>query len=121
MKASFTLLGWEIPSQNVTMRRHWRINHQERIKLERWIRQVVGRSIPRADGPRGLHIHSVRKQRIADDANLRGGAKGLVDACAAAGLIVDDKDTLAKITYSQATRAQAKMQQVATIITVEIP
>ena len=113
MRMQISLIGYEVPSQNVTMRRHWRVNHKERTMLERWIRARAG---VRTASPH-LHIHSVRKQRITDNANLRGGCKTLVDAIVAAGLITDDKDSAVTITYSQATRGSAAAK-VRTVVTV---
>jgi hypothetical protein len=102
MKAACILRGWVVPSQNVTMRRHWSKNAKERKLLERWIRSIIGaQPVPMAK--RWVHVHSVRSRRIADDANLRGGAKGLVDAIVAAGLLMDDSDQWAKIDYTQDT------------------
>jgi hypothetical protein len=120
MKMQFSLVGYEVPSQNVTMRRHHMAEHRDRIKLERWIR-ILSASAPKATSPRLLHILSIRKRLITDDANLRGGCKGLVDAIVAAGLLVDDKDSKAKIHYSQQTLAQAGVTKPTTVITVEDP
>ena len=117
MRQEYTLLGWELPSQNVTMRRHWRVNAKERTKLERWIRSTAGLQQP-VTAKRFLHVHSIRTRLIMDDANLRGGAKGLVDAVVASGLIKDDSDDWAKITYSQATKGK-KANRCKTLIIVD--
>ena len=120
MKVTFSLVGYEVPSQNVTMKQHWSKRSKERKNLERWIRVLTG-NVPKAEGPRKLHIQAIRKRLITDDANLRGGAKGLVDAIVAAGLLVDDKDAMAKIAYSQLTLGQAGVLKPVTVITVEDP
>ena len=120
MRVTFSLVGYEVPSQNVTMNQHWSKRGKERKNLERWIRVLTG-SVPKATGPRKLHILAVRKRLVTDDANLRGGAKGLVDAIVAAGLLVDDKDSMALISYSQRTLGQAGLKRPTTTITVEEP
>lgn len=120
MKFQLNLIGYEVPSQNTYNGWHWSKRHRDTQQLERWIRTIAGVHPP-ADGHRYLHIHRVCRQRITDNANLRGGAKGLVDAVKRAGLIQDDKDQLATITYSQATRGSGKSRTVITVSTEPIP
>jgi hypothetical protein len=118
MRIAINLIGYEVPSQNTYNGWHWSKRHRDTMRLERWIRSV--HPYPPAEGHRHLHIHRVCRQRITDDANLRGGAKGLVDAIKRAGLIKDDKDQLATITYSQATRGSGKSRTVITVSTEPI-
>lgn len=95
------ILPVEIPSQNVTDRQHWRQRHNFGKACALWLMALSLGGIPKATGPRRLVITAYRKRRIADDANLRGGAKALVDAIVRAGLLLDDNDTLARIEYRQ--------------------
>ncbi len=120
MKIQINLIGYEVPSQNTRDKWHWSKRSRDSKQLERWIRTVAGVHQP-ADCHRYLHVHRVCRQRITDDANLRGGAKGLVDAVKRAGLIRDDTDELATITYSQATRGSGKSRTVITVSTEPIP
>jgi len=48
-----------------------------------------------------IEIRSFRNRLIQDDANLRGGAKGLVDALVNKHFIFDDADKYCKIYYNQ--------------------
>lgn len=57
--------------------------------------------LPRATGHRSIHIIAYRLRRCADVANLIGGAKPCVDGLVDAGLLVDDRDSMATITYEQ--------------------
>ena len=96
--------GYVIPSQNVTDRQHWsgksRINNvllmivRAAANREFGISQHLGKR-------RRVHVTSMRSKRITDDANLRGGAKGIVDCLTRAGVIKDDSDQWVSITYGQ--------------------
>ena len=100
----FALL-YNLPSQNTRDAQHWATRHKETKRVQNLVTYSAHR-LPRASGPRCLHVMSYRKQRITDHANLAGGAKGLVDAIVRAGLLVDDKDVMARITYGQAVLSQ---------------
>ena len=66
--------------------------------------KIIGHPLAFApeNGPRRhVAITSIRRRLITDDANLRGGAKGLVDALVHAGVIRDDDDKTVEITYEQ--------------------
>ena len=93
-----------IPSQNVRDRQHWRTRQRDGKKCEVIIR-TYSRHVPKATGKRWLKIISYRRRKMTDDANLRGGCKGLVDALVRADLLVDDRDSLATILYEQHTLA----------------
>ena len=91
---------YNIPSQNVTMRRHWRANHRDVVRVARLI-QMIACSACSAQDKRSVTITSYRRQRITDEANLIGGAKQFIDGMVKAGALVDDSDKMAEITYLQ--------------------
>lgn len=93
-------LPYEVPSQNKTMRRHWRANHKD-VKLVQSLVRVHGWEICDAKQFRHLHITAYRKQRCTDIANVVGGAKSLVDGVVRAGALVDDSDKHCRISYDQ--------------------
>lgn len=96
------ILSYEVPSQNVTMRSHWRsLNNQNKRILHQIMVCVNSQVHPVADGPQTVRVMAYRKQRIKDHANLVGGAKGLIDCLKRARLIVDDCDSLMTATYEQ--------------------
>lgn len=96
------ILPYEVPSQNVTMRTHWRsLNSQNKRLLHQIMVCVLSQAHPVADGPRTVRVMAYRVQRIKDHANLIGGAKGLIDCLKRARLIVDDCDSLMVATYEQ--------------------
>jgi len=100
-----------IPSQNITDREHWTAKRKRRNRYDEQIALAILLKYRKKDrnkilsSPKNmkLTIHSQRKRRILDDANLRGGAKGLVDAIAGLGLIYDDADKYVSIEYTQDT------------------
>ena len=106
-------IPYNIPSQNVTARRHWRANHRDVAQVAQMVR-LVAWSICNAKGPRSVVVTSYRKQRITDGANLIGGAKSLVDGLVKAGALVDDNDRMARITYGQAVLSQLPEEWVKT-------
>lgn len=114
----------EIPSQNATgMGRTWRIRAYKTQKRRAlwciWCSLVMRRvGIPRAIGPRSIHVLAYRTQRCADIANLIGGAKACVDGCVDAGLLLDDRDRMAHITYEQATAGKSPTKKPHTVITI---
>lgn len=90
-----------VPSQNVRDRWHWIIRTKDRDAWALLMRAAV-KSLPLRPRVRmHVHVHSLRVQLIKDNANLRGGAKGLVDAIVRLGFIHDDSDQWARITYGQ--------------------
>lgn len=90
-----------IQSQNTFHGAHWRLKDSDR---KNWIIRLLC-----AIGPRykpgtmqvKMKIVSYRNKLILDKANLIGGAKGLVDAIVNVGLLYDDSDKYADITYKQ--------------------
>jgi hypothetical protein len=100
-------IPYRIPSQNVSMRRHWSVTHKDGVLAQSMVEYSCrANNIQKATGKRTIIITSVRKRLITDDANLRGGAKQLVDAIKRAGYLVDDCDTMADIRYEQKTTKQ---------------
>lgn len=115
----------EIPSQNVTEKgRDWRVR-AAKTKVYRNLWRVLCASgmaqvsIPPATGPRLVHIVSYRRQRCKDIANLIGGAKACIDGMADAGLVQDDRDSKARITYQQNVASASPTRQPCTLIHVE--
>jgi len=114
----------EIPSQNATGKgRTWRARAAATKKLRTaWHYHgivAMGRAcIMKATSPRALHIIAYRTRRCADIANLIGGAKACVDGLVDAGLLVDDRDTMAAITYEQHAAGKSPTKKPCTIITV---
>jgi hypothetical protein len=90
-----------LQSQNVRDRWHWRQRHQDTKVWEIMLRAAVRQLPPRPRGMVWVRITSLRAQLILDDANLRGGAKGLVDALVRLGFLRDDSSQFCHITYRQ--------------------
>lgn len=90
-----------IPSQNVRDRWHWRQRHQDLRLWEIYLRAAAPRLPQRPESKRWVRITSLRTQLMFDDANLRGGAKGLVDALVRLGFLRDDSDKYCHIDYQQ--------------------
>lgn len=115
----------EIPSQNTTgIGRTWQARASGIKKLRTLWRLVTGNQMrlafaPRATGPRSMHIIAYRTQRCADIANLIGGAKSCIDGMVDAGLLLDDRDSLARITYEQqvASKSPTKKKHTTIIVT----
>ena len=102
----FLTIPLEIPSQNSLKARHWqalaRATKQRRAAW-RWagIQAMQAAGCPVATGPRSVHIIAYRRQRCRDIANLVGGAKACIDGLVDAGLLIDDRDAMATISYAQ--------------------
>jgi len=107
------------PSQNTRDVTHW----AERKRINDAL-LYVARSQMAADDVcmpghfRYVEIMCYRRQLITDDANYRGGAKGLVDVLKRAGAIHDDKDKFVKITYRQDLLRNAPNKRPLTIVRV---
>lgn len=71
-----------------------------------------------ASGPRKIHIIAYRKRRCMDIANLIGGAKACVDGMVDAGLLMDDRDSMAQITYDQRLASESPTGKAMTILQV---
>ena len=105
-------------SQNDRDRAHFRQHMADRDAWIVLLRAAVLRcpvKLPRATGHRRVHIQSIRRQLCRDDSNLRGGAKGLSDALVRVGLLRDDSDKLARITYGQETCRGRRPQVIVTV------
>ena len=100
-----------IPSQNITDREHWAARKRRNKKFREQIALAILLKFKKKERdlifskPKNMlvNIHSQRKRRILDDANLRGGSKGLVDSLVRLGLIFDDDDKYVSIEYTQDT------------------
>jgi Holliday junction resolvase RusA-like endonuclease len=116
---SFEIL-WEVPSQNVRERQHWSKAHRERKMLTNIIaaHRIVLPPMPAHQTKRQIRITAYRKRRIADDANFRGGCKGLLDAMKQAGLIVDDSDKHIQVEYVQMLASEHYLKRPVTSILI---
>lgn len=101
------IIPLEIPSQNVTEKgKSWR-GRYAKTKARRhewhgfctWGMHQVG--LPKATGHRSIKLIAYRKRCCYDIANLIGGAKACVDGMVDAGLLTDDRDSKAHISYEQ--------------------
>lgn len=121
------LITAEIPSQNETERGR---SHIIRAAKKRSMRNTWGwmakcmmseNGIPRATGPRRLKITAYRKRLCSDIANLIGGAKACIDGLVDAGLLQDDRDAEAAITYAQGLTSSSPYGKgkVCTLIEIE--
>lgn len=95
------ILKRRIPSQNVRDRWHWRVKDKDKNVWLILLRAACGGQQTPPTTPRTVTIFSFRWRLIADHGNLVGGAKGLVDAIVAVGLLKDDADQWARIRYEQ--------------------
>lgn len=97
----------EVPSQNQTERGRCHFARARRTKHTRaaWAcccRSEMARlGIPVATGKRSLRVLAYRKRLCLDIANLIGGFKACADGLVDAGLLQDDRNTKALITYDQ--------------------
>lgn len=118
------IIPLEIPSQNVTNQSfNWRVKAaQTKTRRHMWhmfcASEMLMKQIPKATGPRSIDIMAYRARRCADIANLIGGAKACIDGLVDAGLLIDDKDTMAIITYKQDVVSHSPIHRVCTVITV---
>ena len=118
----------EIPSQNNTGKgRTWQARAAGTKKTRSLWRlcatvEMRRAGAVRATGPRSMHIIAYRTQRCADIANLIGGAKSCIDGMVDAGLLLDDRDSLAHITYEQrvASKSPTKKPHTTVIVTDSI-
>lgn len=114
----------QIPSQNATgSGSNWRVRAWGTRTLRglwhTWTMVEMRRAgVTKATGPRALHIIAYRTQRCADTANLIGGAKACVDGMTDAGLLVDDRDRLARITYEQQVASKSPTKKPHTTVQV---
>lgn len=93
-------IPYNIPSQNVTSRRHWTKDNAEKNRCASLISACI-RNKFEYQGRVRVDIISVRKKKISDTANLIGGAKYLVDGLVKARAIEDDSDAHVEIIYHQ--------------------
>lgn len=93
-------IPYNIPSQNITSRRHWTKDNAEKNRCAFLISACMRNKFEH-QGKVRVGITSVRKKRIADKANLIGGAKYLIDGLVKARAIEDDSDAHVEIFYDQ--------------------
>jgi hypothetical protein len=108
----------EVPSQNKTNVQHWAVRVKFKKLCVQWIRHA-SRGAGKATGARRLKLTAYRKRRITDDANLRGGAKDMVDSIVNSGLLVDDNDKMAQIEYRQELAGDSPTGKPCTRIQIE--
>lgn len=115
------VVPYEIPSQNRTDRMHWTKRSAQRDDLVWMLKVALGaqahRLVPQRRHRR-MVLTSWRTKLITDRANLIGGAKGLVDAIVAAGLLRDDADEWVHIEYAQALKRESPTRAPATRIVI---
>lgn len=90
-----------LPSQNERDKWHWSRRHRDSQIWEILFRATTFRPPVRPTSLVWVRITSLRAQLMHDDANLRGGAKGMVDALVRLGFLRDDSDEFARIRYRQ--------------------
>ncbi len=99
---SFTI-NKKLWSQNERDGAHWAVRKKDR---DDWYRRIllilgpIGLGIHKATGPRLMTIVRYGSRQL-DAANMAGGAKGLIDAIVAHGLLQDDTPDDVVITYEQ--------------------
>lgn len=93
-------IPYNIPSQNVTSRRHWTKDNAEKNRCASLISACMRNKFEH-QGKVAVSITSVRKKKISDKANLIGGAKYLIDGLVKARAIEDDSDAHVEIIYHQ--------------------
>lgn len=108
-----------VPSQNTTDRTHWATKRRVNNMLAYRIRAAMSLDDVCQKGHfRYVEIMCYRPRLITDDANYRGGAKGLVDQLTKCGAISDDNDRMVSITYRQALLRDAPKKRALTIVRV---
>jgi hypothetical protein len=103
----------EIMSQNVLERQHWTARNKFRTNSAVMLRLAMDPK-HHAGGPRTVELVTYRKRLITDHANLVGGSKPFVDAMVRVGLLVDDNDKMARITYKQRLASEHPNKRVCT-------
>ena len=97
----------DIPSANVLRRGRTGKANWFRYKRHRtefaWFIAAAAKRVPRADGARTVKIERLmgKTGKPYDHDNLVGGAKGLLDELAAAGLLVGDAPHEVQVEYTQ--------------------
>lgn len=110
----------DVPSQNVTLKRHFAQKTEERNALALFVRaERLRLRIPRAKEKRRARFtrfYAGRKQR-RDFGNLVGGCKTLLDALVREGLLVDDDPDHVEDYYHQ-ERVEPRTSAFATHVTI---
>lgn len=97
------VLPRESLSGNTLAYAHWRARMKDRDAWIVLVRAAMARSPVRLPPPTGLrrvHLQAIRKRTLDRD-NLSAGLKHAVDSLVRCGLLLDDSDRLARITYGQ--------------------
>lgn len=117
--AAIIVIPFEIPSQNVTERRHWSARAKERSELTWRLRAALpAGGCPHNDRKRVLEIVAYRSAWIRDAANLVGGCKTLLDALVGVGVLRDDSRSWVEVSYDQALYRKAGYDQPTTVIRI---
>lgn len=110
----------EVPSQNTRDKMHWRARGRE---VDDW--ELLARSACRpsqlvpATVKMAVRIHAFRRRRCADEANLIGGCKGLIDGLVRVGLIKDDSREWASFTYAEDVASKSPTRKPCVRVTIE--
>lgn len=116
------IIPFEVPSQNVTERRHWSRRAKEKKSVLWMLRGALPSGCRPHDGKkRVVEITAYRRRRIRDHANLVGGCKTLVDALVTVGLLVDDSEQWATFDYRQDVLSAYGFDRPMTIIRITDP
>ena len=83
------IIRYNVPSQNVTSRRHWRSNQRDVKQCTSMFRAVMPPNF-RPLTHQSITVTSYRRVLLHDHANLVGGAKYMIDGLVKAGGLVDD-------------------------------
>lgn len=94
------IIRYNIPSQNVTSRRHWRSNQRDVKHCTSLFRAVIPKNFHPLQHE-SIIVTSYRSALLKDHANLVGGAKYMIDGLVHAGGLVDDSIDNMTATYVQ--------------------
>jgi hypothetical protein len=118
------IIPFDIPTQNETER--GRTHYVRAAKTARrramWRlacqSEMVRTGLRPATGKRRLHITTYKARRCDDIANVIGGGKACVDGLVDAGLLTDDADREACITYGQGVASKSPTGRTCTVLDV---
>jgi len=120
------IIPLEVPSQNTTEKGRCHFARARATKARRWAwnaacrGEMVKAGIHIATGRRTLRLTAYRRRYCADIANLIGGAKACIAGLVDAGLLLDDRDSKAGISYAQALASASPLGRGVTCTVIEI-